>query len=39
VFQASASPTINQVTSAATSPSQVFDPGGRLGQVVLRYVW
>jgi hypothetical protein len=39
VFQASADPTINQVTEAATDPSQVFDPGGRLGQVVVRFVW
>jgi hypothetical protein len=39
VFEASADPDINQVTEAATSPAQVFDPGGRLGQVVVRFVW
>jgi hypothetical protein len=39
VFEASADPNINQVTEGTTSPAQVFDPGGRLGQVVVRFVW
>jgi hypothetical protein len=39
VFEASADEDINRVTAGTTSPSQVFDPGGRLGQVVVRYVW
>ena len=37
-FQASASATINQVTSAYTN-NNTDDPGGRLGQVVVRFVW
>ena len=39
VFEASSDLDINRVTEGTTSPSQVFDPGGRLGQVVVRYVW
>ncbi len=38
VLQASASPTINQVTTAYTN-NNTDDPGGRLGQVVFRFVW
>lgn len=38
VFQASSSATINQVTSAYTN-GNTDDPGGRLGQVVFRFVW
>ena len=38
VLQASASPTINQVTSAYTN-NNTDDPGGRLGQIVLRFTW
>jgi len=39
VFEASADADINRVTEGTTSPAQVFDPGGRLGQVVVRFVW
>ena len=39
VLQASADQNINQITAGTTSPSQVFDPGGRLGQLVVRFVW
>jgi len=38
VLQASASATINQVTSAYTN-GNTDDPGGRLGQVVMRFSW
>jgi hypothetical protein len=38
VLQASSSPTINQVTSAYTN-NNTDDPGGRLGQIVLRFSW
>ncbi len=38
VFQASASATINQVTSAYTN-NNTDDPGGRVGQLVARIVW
>lgn len=31
--------TINQVTTAYRDPSNTFDPGGRLGQIVLRFNW
>jgi hypothetical protein len=39
VAQASASPTINQVTSAYTDINNTFDPGGRLGQLMFRINW
>jgi hypothetical protein len=39
VFEASADLDINRVTEGTTSPAQVFDPGGRLGQVVARFIW
>jgi hypothetical protein len=39
VAQASASATINQVTSAYTDINNTFDPGGRLGQLVFRLNW
>lgn len=38
VLQASSSATINQVTSAYTN-NNTDDPGGRLGQIVLRFSW
>ncbi len=42
-FNAVANPgtaaTIFQVTSGYTDPSNTFDPGGRLGQIVLRVNW
>ncbi len=42
-FNAVANPgtaaTIFQVTSGYTDPSNTFDPGGRLGQIVLRLNW
>ena len=31
--------TIFQVTSAYTDPSNTYDPGGRLGQVMIRFNW
>ena len=31
--------TIFKVTSAYTDPSNTYDPGGRLGQVMLRFSW
>jgi len=39
VAQASASATINQVTSAYTDINNTFDPGGRLGQLMFRINW
>ena len=39
VFQASSTPTINQVTTAYTDLNNTFDPGGRVGQVMLRFNW
>ena len=39
VLQASSSATLNQVTSAYTDISGTFDPGGRLGQFVIRINW
>jgi hypothetical protein len=39
VFEASAAEDINQITEGTTSPAQVFDPGGRLGQFVVRFIW
>lgn len=39
VFEASADLDINRITEGATSPAQVFDPGGRLGQIVIRFAW
>ena len=38
VLQAWASATINQVTLAYTN-NNTDDPGGRLGQIVLRFTW
>ena len=37
VAQASASPTINQVTQSYQDPNVTFDPGGRLMQLVFRF--
>ena len=31
--------TIFQVTSGYTDPSNTYDPGGRLGQIMLRFNW
>jgi hypothetical protein len=31
--------TIFQVTSAYTDPSNTYDPGGRLGQLMIRFNW
>ncbi len=39
VFQASSLPTINQVTTAYTDLNNTFDPGGRVGQIMLRFNW
>jgi hypothetical protein len=39
VFQASSTPTINQVTTAYTDLNNTFDPGGRVGQIMLRFNW
>jgi hypothetical protein len=39
VFQASNSLTINQVTAAYQDINNTFDPGGRVGQFVLRVSW
>jgi hypothetical protein len=39
VAQASATATINQVTTAYTDVSNTFDPGGRLGQLMFRFNW
>ena len=39
VFQASNSLTINQVTAAYQDINNTFDPGGRVGQLVLRVSW
>lgn len=38
VFQASSSATINQVTTGYTN-GNTDEPGGRIGQVVFRFVW
>ena len=38
VLQASASANINQVTSAYTN-GNTYDPGGRLGQIVIKFLW
>jgi hypothetical protein len=32
-------PTFGQVTSAYTDPSNTYDPGGRLGQLMIRFNW
>jgi hypothetical protein len=32
-------PTFAQVTSAYTDPSNTYDPGGRLGQLMIRFNW
>jgi hypothetical protein len=34
-----AAPTFSQVTSAYQDPSNTYDPGGRLGQVMFRFNW
>ncbi|MBI4471737.1 MAG: TonB-dependent receptor [Acidobacteria bacterium] len=39
VTGASSSPTLGQVTSAYSDSSNTNDPGGRLGQIVLRINW
>ena len=39
VFQALSLPTINQVTTAYTDLNNTFDPGGRVGQIMLRFNW
>jgi hypothetical protein len=39
VLTPSASPSAYQVTSAYTDPSNTFDPGGRVGQLVFRVNW
>ena len=39
VTQTGAGATINQVTAAYTHMNQTWDPGGRLGQIVLRLNW
>lgn len=39
VLQAGGSATLNQVTSAYRDAGNTFDPGGRLGQIVLRIKW
>ncbi|MEW5981429.1 MAG: hypothetical protein AB1806_10785, partial [Acidobacteriota bacterium] len=31
--------TIFQVTSGYTDPSNTYDPGGRLGQIMIRFNW
>ena len=36
---ASSSSTLCQVTSAYTDTSNTFDPGGRLGEIVVRFNW
>jgi hypothetical protein len=38
-YLASSNATVGQVTSGYTDMSNTFDPGGRLGQVVLRFSW
>ena len=38
-YLASTNATLGQVTSGYTDMSNTFDPGGRLGQVVLRFNW
>jgi hypothetical protein len=38
-YLASTNATVGQVTSGYTDMSNTFDPGGRLGQVVLRFSW
>jgi hypothetical protein len=32
-------PTFGQVTAAYTDPSNTYDPGGRLGQLMIRFNW
>ncbi len=39
VAQTGTGATINQVTSGYTDSSNSFDPGGRLGQLVVRFNW
>ena len=39
VFQASASATINQVVSSYTDINNTYDPGGRVGQIAIRFNW
>jgi len=39
IAETGAGATINQVTSAYTDMSNTFDPGGRLGQIALRFNW
>ncbi len=39
VFDAGSGATIFQVTSGYTDPSNTYDPGGRLGQLMIRFNW